>query len=221
LKSLLVIPYYLELQRRMLDTFRYVSCHERNFGTYSIVLESLLIDTCSFFDSLCQTFIRKESTAGRGFNEEPRVGQFREKVDSEKDFNFGDYRKLLEGDFVLSAKRVSLNLYEDAFLDPMHSLPDSNSGYLIAPFLEWASITEDSSPWWTAFTHLKHDRIINSREATLKNALYSLASAFIMLTLTSETDFKTGAVPLEVYNLFFPKYWTFKGRVSVMNFTWS
>jgi hypothetical protein len=173
LKSASVIPYYLELQRRMLDAFRYVSCHERNFGTYSLVLESLLIDTCSFFDSLCQTFIREESKAGHRFKEEAKVGQFRHKVDTAAEFNFGDYRKLLEGDFALSAKKVSLNLYEDALLNPMHSLPDPASGYPVAPFLEWASITEDPSPWWSAFTHLKHDRIINFREATMKNAIYS------------------------------------------------
>jgi len=205
----------------MLNTFRYVSCHKRNFGTYSVVLESLLIDTCSFFDSLCQTFIREESRAGHGFKQEPKVGKFREKVDTTEEFNYGDYRKLLEGDFGLSAKKVSLNLYEDALLDPMHSLPNSDSGYLIAPFLEWASIPEVASPWWSAFIHLRHDRINNFHEATLENAIYSLASVFIMLSLTSETEFKTGAVPLEVYNLFFPKYWTFKGRVSVMNFMWS
>ena len=56
----------------MIDTFRYVSCHEKNFETHSVILESLLVDTCSFFDSLCQTFIREKSQAGYAFKQEVR-----------------------------------------------------------------------------------------------------------------------------------------------------
>ena len=206
----------------MLDIFRYVSCHEKNFDTYSVVLESLLIDTCSFFDSLCQTFIRGKSRAGHAFKQEPKVGDFHKKVSGDEEFDFGDYRVLLEDDFILSARKVNLNPYEDTFyLNPMHYLPDAISGYLIAPFEEWAAAGKRVSPWWRAFTHLKHDRMKNFREANLKNALHSLAAVFIILTLHNETEFKAGSVSLELYDLFFPKYWTFKGRVSVMNFMWS
>jgi hypothetical protein len=216
------IPYYIELQRRMLDIFRYVSCHERNFDTYSVILESLLIDTCSFFDSSCQTLIRGKSLAGHAFKKESRVGDFKKKVSGSKEFNFGDYRQLLEGDFVLSTKKVNLNPYEDAlYSNPMHYLPDAISGYLIAPFKEWAAGSTLISPWWKAFTGLKHDRLSNFREARLRNVIHSLAAVFIILTLRNESEFKAGSVSLELYELFFPKYWTFKGRVSVMNFMWS
>jgi hypothetical protein len=58
-KQQMDVPYFLELQRRLLEVFRFVSCHERNFATYSLVLESLLIDGGSFFDSLCQSYIRE------------------------------------------------------------------------------------------------------------------------------------------------------------------
>lgn len=220
MKLLLDIPYYLELQRRMVDIFRYVSCHEKNFDTYSVIMESLLIDTCSFFDSLCQTLIREKSKAGHAFKRESRVGDFKKKVSESEGFCFRDYRELLEGDFVLSKKEINLNLYEDAlYSNPMHYLPDAVSGYLMAPFKEWA--TGSSSPWWKAFTGLKHDRMSNFREAKLRNALHSLAAVFIILTLHNEAEFKAGSVTLELYDLFFPRYWTFKGRVSVMNFMWS
>ncbi len=220
LKSLLDIPYYIELQRRMLDVFRYVSCHERNFETYSVILESLLIDTCSFFDSSCQTFIREKSLAGHAFKQESQIDNFRKKVSDSVEFNFKDYRELLEGDFVLSIKKVNLNPYEDAlYSNPMNYLPDAISGYLIEPFKEWAA--ESTSPWWKAFTGLKHDRLTSFREARLRNVIHSLAAVFIILTLRNEAEFKAGSVSLELYELFFPKYWTFKGRVSVMNFMWS
>ena len=100
----------------------------------------------------------------------------------------------------------------------MHYLPDAVSGHLIAAFKEWAA--GSSLPWWKAFTALKHDRMSNFREAKLGNVLHSLAAVFIILTLHNETEFKAGSVSLELYDLFFRKYWTFKGRVSVMNFMW-
>ena len=74
------IPYYLELQRRICNIFRFVSCHEDNFDTYSIMLESLLVDTCSFYDSLCQTFIRQRKLAGHVFRDEASLPDFARKV---------------------------------------------------------------------------------------------------------------------------------------------
>jgi len=220
MKLSLDISYYIELQRRMVDIFRYVSCHERNFDTYSVILESLLIDTCSFFDSLCQTLVREKSTAGYAFKRESQVPDFKQKVSGSAEFNFGDFRKLLEGEFALSTKQVNLNTYEDAlYSNPLHYRPDAVSGYLVTPFKEWGA--GNSSPWWKAFTDLKHDRMSNFREAKLRNVIQSLAAVFIILTLRNETEFKAGSVSLELYDLFFPKYWTFKGRVSVMNFMWS
>ena len=49
----LEIAYYMELQRRLIDVFRYLSCHEADFKTYSVIIESVLVDAGSFFDSQC------------------------------------------------------------------------------------------------------------------------------------------------------------------------
>ena len=89
---------------------------------------------------------------------------------------------------------------------------------MIAPFQDW--VIGGSSPWWKAFTDLKHDRIQNFRQATLRNAIVALAATFIILSVRNESAFKEGTVPLEVYDLFFPTYWKFHGRVAVMNFMW-
>jgi hypothetical protein len=187
-----------------------------------VVLESLLTDTCAFFDSLCQDFIREKSRAKYTFKQQHKVGNFQKKADGSEElyFNCGDYRLLLEGNFGLSTRRVNLNPYEDAlYSNPMNYAPDEISGYMIVPFKEWSAGT--SPTWWEAFTSLKHDRMSNFQQATLENALYSLAAVFIMLTVRNEADFKAGKVSPELYNLFFPKYWTFKGRVHLANFTWS
>lgn len=213
------IQYYVELQRPMIDVFRYVSCHEKNFDTHSVIRESLLVDTCSFFDSLCQTFIREESKAGHTFRQEAR--DFKPKVESKEAlFNCGDYRILLEGDFSRSKWEITLNRYEDKLcLNPMQSSPAKMSGYLIVPFRECAS--DNGLPWWEASTHLKHDWLSNSRAASLKNTLNSLAAMFVVLTLRKQAEFKAGSVPPELYDLFFPNYWKWKGRLVPATFTWS
>jgi len=208
----LAIPYFVELQRRLFDIFRYASCHESNFDTFSIMLESLLVDTCSFFDSLCQTFIREKEKAGHAFKEQAKIRDFGKKVTGADDFSFADYRTLLEGDLILSKKEVNLNAYEYApYAIPMpHNPTPALTGFPVAPFKEWA--TGASSPWWKAFTDLKHDRLSNFREAKLRHVIYSLAGVFIILSLHHELEFKKSMKP-ELFDLFTPKYWSFAGRM--------
>jgi hypothetical protein len=213
------IPYYLELQRRAFDIFRYISCHDLNFETHSVIIESALVDTGSFFDSLCQTFIRGKSMGGHAFRQQSSVGRLPEKV-AGQNFNFPDYRTLLEGDYELSTYRVNLNPYEPANIyNPLMHSPDSISYFLIAPFEEWARA--EQSPWWKAFTDLKHDRIRNSREAKLRHLIFALAAAFIVLSLQHQAEFRDGLVPTEIYDLFFPKYWRAAGRIFPGTITWA
>lgn len=213
------IAYFIELQRRILNIFRYVSCHEDNFGAYSISMESLLTDSGSFFDSLCQTFIRAKSSSGHHFKQESLVSDFTDKASGTTNFNFDNYRVLLEGEYTLSNRGVNLNPYEDAFYgNPTSYAPDNIQGYRITPFREWASGV--ASPWWKAFTDLKHDRISNFRQATLGNVIHTLAAVFIILTEHNEPDFKEGHVVPEIYDLFLPKYWKWNGRVFTGNFKW-
>jgi hypothetical protein len=134
-KQQLDIAYYVELQRRVLDIFRYVSCHKTNFDAYSIIMESVLVDTGSFFDSLCQTFVRAMSSSGHRFKQESHIQDFARKASGTDNFNFADYRTLLEGEFTLSGRQVNLNPYEDAFYgNPTSYAPDKVSGYLVMPF---------------------------------------------------------------------------------------
>ena len=213
------VPYYIELQRRMFETFRYLSCHENNFEAHSVALEGLLVGSCSFFDSQCQTFIREKAAAKHTFKRESEVDSFQNKLSGKDNFNCGDYRKLLEGDFELSKRSVNLNPYEERmYSNPLSYAPDKIDGYPITPFHEWSA--DKGTKWWNVFTNLKHDRLAHHKEATLINTISALAAVYVILTLQNEIHFKEGHVSPELYDLFFPKYWDWKGRVSIMNFMW-
>ena len=216
---LIDIPYYVELQRRMFDIFRYVSCHQKNFETHSVMLESLLIGAASFFDSQCQTFIREKSLAHHVFTRKAEVKGFKQKVEGSDNFNCGDYRVLLESDFALSKRAVNLNPYEDAMvLNPLSYAPDKINGYPIEPFREWSQ--GKSLAWWNTFTDLKHERLKNHKDATLIKTVLALAAAFVILTLQNEADFKAGSTSPELYEMFFPMYWKWHGRVTLNSFLW-
>jgi hypothetical protein len=178
------LSYYLELQSRMLDIFRYVSCSEKNFATHSIILESLLVDSASLFDSLCQTVVREQRLSGRVFMKEEAVDKLPEKAEGRKQFTIRDYYLLLESEFLLSKKEVNLNPYEEEpYVNPLSYHPDDIAGYLMKPFEEWGGTDYVQLKWWKAFTSLKHDRLANFTQSTLWNAIHALSAAFIMLAL--------------------------------------
>lgn len=213
-------PYYLELQKRLEDIFLYVACHERNFSTYSIKIENLFVDNCAFFESLCQAFIIDKSAEGHNFKFKNNINDFEKKLDGRKHFSIVDYRIVLDNEFDLSGKELNLNTYEEEYYGNPQGidLPAKINGYKIKPLYEWAS---DKNPtWWLAYTKLKHNRLKNIKIASLKNLIYSVAATYLILTLKNETKFKKGKVPEELYNVFYPKFWTFKGRVSVGIVRW-
>ena len=181
----------------------------------------MIVDICSFFDSLCQTYIRDKHFSGYVFKNEAQVENLKNKLEGKKNFNFnaGDYRKLIEGDFILSHRVVNLNLYEDnLFINPLRFSPDKIEGYEIVHFEEWNR--DKGTEWWGSFTKLKHDRVRNHKEATLKNVIFSLAAVFVILCLENETAFKEGKVPPDIYRVFFPKFWESHGWVTRGIVTW-
>jgi hypothetical protein len=196
-----------------------MTCHDDNFSCYSIKNESLIVDICSFFDSLCQTYIRDKASSGYVFNNQSQIKEFQDKIQGKSNFNAGDYRKLFEMDFNLSDRIVNFNLYEgNLFINPLRYLPNEIDGYKIAPLEEWKA--DKGTKWWNSFTKLKHNRVLNQKEATLRNVVFSLAAVFVILCLENETAFKEGRVPPDIYRVFFPKFWNFRGRVMPGIVTW-
>ena len=216
----LELDYFHELQRNMIDIFRYVACHEANFGSFSIRIESALIDTAAFFDSVCQDFIRlshAEHNVRREIGEtgasctsrfmaSGEVTKFQEKVSGEAEFNMGDYRTLLEAEFNLSRCEVQLRPYQQN-----HPSLKSPDGFRLQPFTQWAN--DEKLPWWDAFTKLKHDRINNFRLATLGNAIHALAAVFVVLSFKHKGLFQRENLNEETYSMFWPIYWKMAGSI--------
>jgi len=61
----------------------------------------------------------------------------------------------------------------------------SEKGEKLAPFAPWIGLADynESSyrplAWWTAYNAVKHDRIANRKEATLKNVAHALAGLYL------------------------------------------
>ena len=216
----LELDYFHELQRNMIDIFRYVACHETNFCSFSIRIESTLVDTAAFFDSVCQDFIRlshaehnvrreigeTHASCASRFKAADRVAKFQEKVSGGVEFNMGDYRTLLEAEFRLSRCEVQLRPYQQNY--PSLKFPD---GFRLKPFSQWAN--DERLPWWETFTKLKHDRINNFRQATLGNAINALSAVFVVLSFKYQEDFRGGLLAGETYALFYPLYWRKAGSI--------
>ncbi len=210
------IAYYLELQKRFKEITLYIACHDDNFRTYSVKIENLFVDICAFFDSLCQTFIREKTASS--FSNAASVCCLSDKITGTKYFNIIDYKTLLENAFNLSSKEIILNLHEDYFYGNPAKLWGQMQGYKIKPFDKWSG--EYNLEWWQAFTKLKHNRLDNMKEATLKQVIYSLGATYIILSLKNEKKFKDGAITLELYEVFFPQYWKEHGRISSGTVLW-
>src|SRR5947209_16780252 len=209
--------YYIELQRRVQDVFLYISCHEDNFSAFSIKIESIIIDICSFFDSLCQVFIKTLKLKGHIFKEENEIKDFNKKADlGIRGYHFSiiDYKSLLFIDLSLHDKEVILDYgYPIPVMYSFYLQRTSGTrGHRIRPFSDWS--VQDSPSWWQAFTDLKHDRMTNFKKASLKNAIDALAAVFIVVTFMNEDLFREGGVSEEVYNLFSIQYWPQTGSVS-------
>ena len=199
------LPYFIELQNRLIEIFPFVSCHEDNFNTYSIKIESLFVDVCSFFDSLCQTYICEQHRKGYVFKSEAEVGSFAKKLTHEMFFNARDYRVLFEGTFRLSDKEVGINNYDGKLVvNAVQFPPEKTDSYIILPFQDWAD--GHSTAWWEAYAKLKHNRLANHREATLKNLIYALAGTYIITTFREIDVFRSGGMK-ELYGSFLPWYW--------------
>jgi hypothetical protein len=206
------INYYLELQRRLENIILYVSLHEDNYNTYSIKIENLFVDTCAFFDSLCQTMIVECHTAGKTFESEGEIGDFIKKAEGIAYFNINDYQKIFEKEYTISNYEINLNCHIDYFLgNPIYYFDSTHRTIdfkLIKPFENWAVSTNPD--WWGNYTSLKHNRLDNIKVGNFKNLVYALAGTFIILSLKNEITFKSAQIDKEIYNVFFPNYWTIR-----------
>lgn len=207
------ISYYLELQRRYEDILLMVSLHEVNFDAFSIKIENLFVDTCAFFDSLCQTHIVEHHNAGNTFSTETNISSLDNKLTGNTFFNINDYQTLFEAEYKLSSYKTNLNCYIDKYVgNPIFYIDRDVRTfdlYTIKPFENWQSTTNPK--WWKDYTSLKHNRLENIKLGTLENLTHALAGTFIILSIKNEDTFKKAQLDKEIYNVFFPCYWVISG----------
>ena len=207
------INYYLELQRRYESILLNVSLHKNNFETFSIKIENLFVDTCAFFDSLCQTHILDYKNGGNNFISESSVPDLNKKLDGKTFFNINDYRNLFESKYKTSTLNINLNCYIDNYVgNPIFYINQTNRTvdfFTIKPFENWQS--SKNPDWWKDYTSMKHNRLNNIRLGNLGNLTKALGATFIILTIKNIETFKNALIDKEIYNIFFPCYWEVKG----------
>src|SRR5882672_3573932 len=90
-----------------------------------------------------------------------------------------------------SDKEVGVNNYDGQLVvNAIQFPPEKTDSYVILPFHQWAD--RHSTAWWEAYTKLKHNRLANHREATLKNLIYAMAGTYIIITLREVDVFRSG-----------------------------
>jgi hypothetical protein len=202
----LEVGYYSELQKRLIGLFQTVACDQRNFGTFSVVMASIFLDSASYLDSLAQNLIRAYASAGKTFKSAGSVRDYAKKLQGDLHFNMADYRCLLDVEFGLSAKEVNLNCHGgDYYGSPTACLAESAARFPMSPFAEWSS--GQSPAWWKAFTDVKHDRIKHGNKATLENTLLSMAAVVVVLVEYRPRYMRESAAGLDAFRLFTPLYW--------------
>lgn len=215
-RSHLDASQYLELQRRVIEIFPFISCRIENFQTFSATLASILLDAGSLFDSFSQNLIRCYAEAQMRFSNEDQVSDYIKKVKGEMNFNMRDYQVLLNLKFKLSKREVNLNTYDDDFCSsPTACYTSFLHKHKMAPFSDWKERGK-SLVWWKAFTAVKHDRSMNLKMATLTNVLLATASVFVVLTIFHEDYLLKSPKLLEILALFSPMYWEMQSNRTLM-----
>jgi hypothetical protein len=146
-----IIQWYEDLEDRLAEFLKFVPFVDRNLEVSSPRLVGVITESCSILDSLFY-----EAT--------PQTVTIDDTVKNRDDLHIDDYAKLYAGSLKLpTTKSVAMV---------------SPPVYLI-PFKEWESIAAGGhyipTPWWSAYTKLKHTRIGNLEKATLRNAVDALS----------------------------------------------
>lgn len=204
-RSNLDVCYYIELQKRLLDVFLYISCTQKNFETHSIKLASLILEAGTLFDSLSQTFIRSRCSEGLTFKAAGEIKHLEKKLNGSEFFKITEYRTLFETEFSFSKCILNLNVYHDEFYrHPYDCYEDSSYRHVITPFQLWGESTNPK--WWSAYTKLKHDRAIHFELATLGNTIEVFGGLFMVLSFFHERFFAYFP-DTELFRLFTPLYY--------------
>ena len=159
---------FIDLERRMGDVLRVVPYEPIHMRTYSPVLASILLDSCSLTES-----ILKLSMDNVRYNSVASITSLRAKRYSGRPpyLNINDLRTVFRQDQFYE-KKIWL-------------LP---RGAASLPWYTWRYPGTKNPKWWTAYNNTKHDRFGNARKATLNHTIHAMKGCF--LALVSSLDFR-------------------------------
>ncbi len=138
----LIIKWYLELEKKLLDIFNIIPFSNENQNIKLPIFSSIIIESGSLIDTIFRELIPANNKKNIGLKD------------------FGNY---FEDNYKFSRVRSLYYLYPPG---------------LLSPFKKWEIKSSESIPdFWTAYTELKHNRIIKHDEfATLKNTLETVCA---------------------------------------------
>jgi len=151
-----VMNSYIATENMLAEVLRIVPYCKEHENVWSPALVTVILESCSQLDSLWQ-YQAKQS---------PCV--------EKKKLTINDY-------FTYFGKQIS----------PKRVIFWAEKTEMIYPYYEWANIEKYSREhykklcWWNAYTNLKHNRLLNRSQATLRQAVQSLAGLFLAI-LTCE-----------------------------------
>ena len=145
---------YPSIEKRMIDTFRYVDCDPRNGETFSYEYGSILRDAGSCFGSVMDKLVRAVKP-GQG------------------NLGIGDYTEWLSKGLMkyTSLDGRTLDSIEHAGAE-IRTLLDRR---LLRKFLPHTSFGR-SPRWWNAYNNVKHSDLEKFHEGNLQNCLNALAA---------------------------------------------
>jgi hypothetical protein len=151
--------YFLLIDKDLMETNPYVEHSNKNLNTYSSEFARIILVTCAEIDTICR-LLCKEIDNSCDFPDDSTIS--------------GDIREYCK---VILSKYPKLTTAE---------INITTLGYKIKPWDGW----QYQSPlWWKHYRLIKHYRHTNFKKANLKNAIYALASLFVLLLYLHKTVF--------------------------------
>ena len=147
-----VINSYISTENMLVDVLRVIPYCDTHESVWSPVLVTTLLETCSQLDSLWK-YEAKQST-----------------FVTKKKLNIKDYFA-----------------YFGEYVAPRWLVFYGEESIKLQPFDTWNNVASYQSnvypglDWWAAYNKVKHDRLINQSEATLKNSTRALAGLFVAI----------------------------------------
>jgi hypothetical protein len=150
---------YTYLIADLMECFRFVDPKEKiNLKTCSLKFHELIVRSCIEVEANLRGVLSSNSYVPR-----------KNKSGHDLPLNMIDYRKL-EKYLLLSRYRVQFVLAKGEYWNPLMT---------IQPFKKWSS----SNPsWYDNYHKIKHDRVLNFKDCTLKNTIESLSGLAAVLS---------------------------------------